>query len=105
MVHPTFIFAIELLGQDAMPWQQLMVLQTKNLSIMEIKLRANIVMSKELTIEANDWAEAVEKAQAMMTKPIPYRELTPTRVFYDEISPINGKSNKEWTGVCAIQQL
>ena len=21
MVHPTFIFAIELLGQDAMPWQ------------------------------------------------------------------------------------
>ena len=42
MVHPTFIFAIELLGQDAMPWQQLMVLQTKNLSIMEIKLRANI---------------------------------------------------------------
>ena len=105
MVHPTFIFAIELLGQDAMPWQQLMVLQTKNLSIMEIKLRANIVMSKELTIEANDWAEAVEKAQAMMTKPIPYRELTPTRVFYDEISPMNWMSDEEYKKLCAIQQL
>lgn len=52
---------------------------------MEIKLRANIVMSKELTIEAEDWTEAVEKAQAMMAEPIPYRELTPTKVFYDEI--------------------
>ena len=35
---------------------------------MEIKLRANIVMSKELTIEANDWVEAVEKARTMMTR-------------------------------------
>lgn len=52
---------------------------------MEIKLRANIVMSKELTIEAEDWTEAVEKAQAMMAEPIPYKELTPTKVFYDEI--------------------
>ena len=48
---------------------------------MEYKFRANIVMSKELTIEANDWTEAVEKAQAMMAEPIPYKELTPTRVF------------------------
>ena len=72
---------------------------------MEIKLRANIVMSKELTIEANDWAEAVEKAQAMMTKPIPYRELTPTRVFYDEISPMNWMSDEEYKKLCATQQL
>ena len=38
---------------------------------MEIKLRANIVMSKNLTIEAKDWTEAVEKASAMMAEPIP----------------------------------
>ena len=61
---------------------------------MEIKLRANIVMSKELTIEANDWTEALEKAQAMMAEPIPYKELTPTRVFYDEISPMNWMSDE-----------
>ena len=52
---------------------------------MEIKLRANIVMSKELTIEANDWAEAVERAQAMMAEPISYKELTKTKVYYDNI--------------------
>ena len=72
---------------------------------MEIKLRANIVMSKELTIEANDWTEAVEKAQAMMAEPIPYKELTPTRVFYDEISPINWMSDEKWMELCATQRL
>ena len=72
---------------------------------MEIKLRANIVMSKELTIEANDLTEAVEKAQAMMAEPIPYKELTPTRVFYDEISPINWMSDEKWMELCATQRL
>ena len=52
---------------------------------MEIKLRANIVMSKELTIEANDWAETVERAQAMMAEPISYKELTMTKMYYDNI--------------------
>ena len=59
---------------------------------MEFKLRANIVMSKELTVEANDWSEAVDKAQAMMAEPIPYKELTPTKVYFDEISPMNWMS-------------
>ncbi len=72
---------------------------------MEIKLRANIVMSKELTIEANDWTEALEKAQAMMAEPIPYKELTPTRVFYDEISPMNWMSDEKWMELCATQRL
>ena len=72
---------------------------------MEIKLRANIVMSKELTIEANDWTEALEKAQAMMAEPIPYKELTPTRVFYDEISPMNWMSDEKWMQLCATQRL
>ena len=52
---------------------------------MEFKLRANIVMSRELTIEAENLKEAMEKAQAMMAEPIPYKELTMTKVYYDDV--------------------
>ena len=55
---------------------------------MEFKLRANIVMSKELTVEADDLAEAMKKAQTMMSEPVPYKELTATKLYFDEISPI-----------------
>ena len=72
---------------------------------MEFKLRANIVMSKELTIEANDWSEAVDKAQAMMAEPIPYKELTPTKVYFDEISPMNWMSDEKYKELCATQRL
>ena len=72
---------------------------------MEIKLRANIVMSKELTIEANDWSEAVDKAEAMMAEPIPYKELTPTKVYFDEISPMNWMSDEKYKELCATQRL
>ena len=58
---------------------------------MEFKLRANIVMSKELTVEADNLAEAMEKAQAMMAEPVPYNELTATKIYFDEISPIKWK--------------
>jgi hypothetical protein len=53
--------------------------------IMEYKVRANIVMGRELTIEAEDLVEALEKARAMMAEPIPQKELTPLRIFYDNI--------------------
>lgn len=72
---------------------------------MEFKLRANIVMSKELTVEANDWSEAVDKAQAMMAEPIPYRELTPTKLYFDEISPMNWLSDEKYKELCATQRL
>lgn len=72
---------------------------------MEFKMRANIVMSKELTIEANDWSEAVDKAQAMMAEPIPYRELTPTKLYFDEISPMNWMSDEKYKELCATQRL
>ncbi len=52
---------------------------------MEYKVRANIVMGRELTIEAEDLVEALEKARAMMAEPIPQKELTPLRIFYDNI--------------------
>ena len=57
---------------------------------MEFKLRANIVMSKELKVEAENLKEAMDKAQAMMAEPIPYKELTMTKVYYDDIR-MNGK--------------
>jgi hypothetical protein len=72
---------------------------------MEFKMRANIVMSKELTIEANDWSEAVDKAQAMMAEPIPYKELTPTKLYFDEISPMNWMSDEKYKELCATQRL
>ena len=72
---------------------------------MEFKLRANIVMSKELTVEANDWSEAVDKAQAMMAEPIPYKELTPTKLYFDEISPMNWMSDDKYKELCGTQRL
>ena len=72
---------------------------------MEFKLRANIVMSKELTVEANDLGEAMDKAETMMAEPILYKELTPTKVFYDEISPMNWMSDEKWMELCATQRL
>ena len=72
---------------------------------MEFKLRANIVMSKELTIEANDLGEAMDKAEAMMAEPIPYKELTPTKVYFDEISPMNWMSDEKYKELCATQRL
>ena len=55
---------------------------------MEFKFRANIVMSKELTIEADNLAEAMDKAQTMMAEPVRYSELTVSKIYFDEISPI-----------------
>lgn len=45
-------------------------------------------MSKELTVEANDLKEAVEKAQAMMAEPIPVKELTTRELYFDVPSDI-----------------
>ena len=45
---------------------------------MEFKIRANIVMSKELT---------------------------PTKVFYDEISPMKWMNDEKWMELCATQRL
>lgn len=52
---------------------------------MEFKLRANIVMSKELTVEAENFKDAMDKAKAMMAEPIPDKEMTMTKVYFDDI--------------------
>ena len=54
---------------------------------MEFKLRANIVMSKELTIEAEHLAEALEKAHAMMAEPVSMKETT-REMHFDVLSGI-----------------
>ena len=54
---------------------------------MEFKIRANVVMSRHLTVEADNLKEAIEKVKDMMAKPFPSNELTPRKVYYDIISP------------------
>ena len=66
---------------------------------MEFKMRANIIMSKELTVEANDLSDALEKAKAKMAEPIPYRDLTPREIYYDEISPMKGMDESRFRNV------
>ena len=48
------------------------------------------MMSKELTIEAENLKEAMDKAQAMMAEPISYKDLTMTKVYYDDVR-MNGQ--------------
>jgi hypothetical protein len=50
-------------------------------------------MSKELTVEAKNFIDAIEMVRAMMAEPIPYKEFTPTRVFYDDVR----KDGKQFT--------
>ena len=55
---------------------------------MEFKLRANVVMSKNLTVEADNLNDAVKKAQEMMSGPISQKELKITNLYFDEIGHI-----------------
>ena len=60
----------------------------KSLRVMEFKLRANIVMSKELTVEAEHLDEAMKKAEEMMAGPISMKELKTSKVYFDVLSGI-----------------
>ena len=54
-------------------------------------------MSKELTVEADNLAEAMDRAQKIMAEPVRYSELTVSKIFFDEISP------NKWMDGKAIQ--
>lgn len=54
---------------------------------MEFKIRANIIMSRNLTVEADNLKEAMEKVKDMMAKPFSSNELMPRKIYYDVISP------------------
>ena len=45
-------------------------------------------MSKELTLEAEHLAEALEKAQAMMAETVPMEGLTTSEMYFDVLSGI-----------------
>ena len=47
---------------------------------MEFNLRINIVMGKDLSIEANNIVEAMEKGKELIKHPYMRRELTETEV-------------------------
>ena len=53
---------------------------------MKFKFRANIVMSRELTVEADNLKEAMEKARDMMSEPFPSNELKPSKFYFDRIN-------------------
>lgn len=53
-------------------------------------------MSKELTIEANDLNEAMEKAKAMFNDPVSLKDWEITKLYFDEIGPIKWMDEKKW---------
>ena len=55
---------------------------------MEFNLRINIVMGKDLTIEATNIVEAMEKGKAIIRQPFMRKELTETEIYFEEIGPV-----------------
>jgi hypothetical protein len=56
---------------------------------MEFKMNVNVVMSKDLTIEAESLREAMNKAQEMMAQPKECQEHTITKILFGERPPYN----------------
>lgn len=54
---------------------------------MEYKFRADVVFSKELTVEAEDLTVAIEKLKEMMGAPDGYKGLAFSRVDYHMLEP------------------
>jgi hypothetical protein len=53
---------------------------------MEFKIRANIVMSKELSIEADNLSDAMDKAQEIMAGPQNIKEFKPSKVQFEVLN-------------------
>ena len=53
---------------------------------MIFKIQANIVMSKDLTIEAENLSEAMQKAQEQMQGKLNLKEFTPSDLTYRLVS-------------------
>lgn len=51
-------------------------------------------MSKELTIEANDLNEAMEKVKAMFNDPVSLKDWEITKLYFDEIGTIKWMDEK-----------
>lgn len=61
---------------------------------MEFKIKANITMSKVLTIEAEDLGVAMEKAQQLMREKISIKDLTPSDLTYELLTPLKWMDEK-----------
>ena len=55
---------------------------------MEFNLRINIVMGRDLTIEADNIMDAMEKGKALIRQPFMRRELTEREIYFEEIGPV-----------------
>ena len=53
---------------------------------MEFRIQANIIMSKELSIEADNLSDAMDKAQEMMASPQNMKEFKPSNVQYEVLN-------------------
>ena len=53
---------------------------------MEFKIRANIVMSKEPSIEADNLSDAMDKAQEILAGPQNMKEFKPSKVQYEVLN-------------------
>ena len=53
---------------------------------MEFKIRANVILSKDLTIEADDLGRAMDKAQEMMAGPQNMKDFKPSKVQYEVLN-------------------
>lgn len=54
---------------------------------MEFKMRANVVMSKSLAVEADNLLDAMKKAEEQLEN-IPMSEFEYTNSYFDEVGPI-----------------
>ena len=55
-------------------------------TIMEFKIRANVILSKDLTIEADNMAVAFDKAQELINEGVRFKELTFRDVKFELLS-------------------
>jgi hypothetical protein len=62
---------------------------------MEFNLRINVVMGKDLSIEANNIVEAMEKGKELIKHPYMRRELTETEVYFEEIGPVRWMKERD----------
>ena len=67
--HPSVIFAPRIAKVGRLCLGKISIIKLNYLSVMEFKFRANIVMSRELTVETDHLSDALDKVREIMAKP------------------------------------
>ena len=55
---------------------------------MEFHLRINVVMGRDLSIEADNIMDAMEKGKEMIKQPFLRKELKEKEIYFEEIGPV-----------------